>query len=196
MLIVQDVLISDDVVEKEFICNLSACKGACCWEGDYGAPVTHEEEATILKVLDVIKPNLSIESQNLLEKKGAFDVFTDEKWRGTRLHDDGSCVFMTFDETGTAKCGIEGTQQSGDIEFKKPLSCHLYPIRVSKQEPATFEAWNYDTWDICSPACDLGKKESVPVYKFLKDAIVRYKGEHFYDELDQAAEHMANTLEE
>lgn len=190
MIIIQDVLISDDVVDQEFICNLSACKGACCWEGDYGAPVTREEEQTITQVLDTIKPNLSLESQKLLEEKGAFDVFTKDKWRGTTLHSNGSCVFMIFDEGGSAKCGIEKTQQSGSIGFKKPLSCHLYPIRVNKQEPASFEAWNYDVWDICSPACDLGKKESVPVYKFLKEAIVRYKGEDFYDELHQAAEHL------
>ena len=186
MLIVQDVLISDDVIDQEFICNLSACKGACCWDGDYGAPVTAEEEKTIASILDVIKPNLPLESQKLLDEKGAFDNFAKENWRGTSLHPDGSCVFMTFDEGGMAKCGIEKTQQTGAIEFKKPLSCHLYPIRVNKQ----------DVWEICSPACDLGKKESVPVYKFLKEAIVRYKGENFYDELDQAAEHMKSEKNE
>ena len=196
MLIVQDVLISDDVIEQEFICNLSACKGACCWQGDYGAPVTAEEEETITGILDVIKPNLSLESQELLNKQGGFDNFTDQKWRGTKLHADGSCVFMTFDEAGSAQCGIEKTQRSGAIDFKKPLSCHLYPIRVNKQEPASFEAWNYDVWDICSPACDLGKKESVPVYKFLKEAIVRYKGVQFYEELEQAAEHMTRENQE
>jgi len=192
MLIIQDVLISDDVIEQEFICNLSACKGACCWEGDYGAPVSEEEEEIISASLEKIKPNLSIESRKLLEEKGAFDEFTEKQWRGTSLHPDGSCVFMTFDDDGKAKCGIEKTQQAGDIIYKKPLSCHLYPIRVMKQEPMSFEAWNYDTWNICSPACDLGKKESVPVYKFLKDAITRYKGEQFYDELDQAAQHLQN----
>lgn len=190
MLIIQDVLISDDVIEQEFICNLSACKGACCWEGDYGAPVTHEEQSIISELLDKIKPNLSIESNALLKKDGAFDKFTDKQWTGTKLHPDGSCVFMTLDEEGMAKCGIEKTQQSGEIEYKKPLSCHLYPLRVNKQEPLSFEAWNYDVWNICSPACDLGKKESVPVYKFLKEAIVRYKGEEFYEELDQAVLHM------
>ncbi len=196
MLIVQDVLISDDVIEQEFICNLSACKGACCWQGDYGAPVTAVEEKTITDILDVIKPNLSIESQKLLQEKGAFDNFAEENWRGTQLHDDGSCVFMTFDEGGIAQCGIEKTQKTGAIDFPKPLSCHLYPIRLIKQEPASFEAWNYDSWDICSPACDLGKKESVPVYKFLKAAIIRYKGKQFYEELEQAAEHMSQGKKE
>jgi len=99
---------------------------------------------------------------------------------------------MVYDDNGSAKCGIEKTQQIGEIDFKKPLSCHLYPIRVTKQEPASFEAWNYDTWDICSAACHLGKKEQVPVYIFLKDAIIRYKGEEFYEELHQAVLHIKN----
>ena len=190
MIIIQDVLISDDVVEQEFICNLSACKGACCWEGDYGAPVTREEEETILSILDKVRPNLSIESNRLLDQKGCFDVYSETKFTGTTLHENGACVFMTFDENGIAKCGIEKTYEDGDIDFKKPLSCHLYPIRVTVNEPASFEAWNYDVWDVCSPACELGKKESVPIYKFLKEAIIRYKGEAFYEELEHAVEYL------
>ena len=190
MLIIQDVLISDDVIEEEFICNLSACKGACCWEGDYGAPVTADEQATIESILDKVRPNLSIESNKLLDEKGCFAQYSDTKFTGTALHEDGSCVFMTLDKNGMAKCGIEKTWEDGDITYKKPISCHLYPIRVNVNEPASFEAWNYDVWDICSPACALGKKESVPIYKFLKNAIIRYKGEAFYEELDSAAKHM------
>lgn len=190
MIIIQDVLISDDVVEQQFICNLSACKGACCWVGDYGAPVTKEEESIILSNLDKIKPNLSLESKSLLEDKGCFDVYSKSKFTGTTLHKNGACVFMTFDDQGVAKCGIEKTFENGDIDYKKPLSCHLYPIRINVNEPASFEAWNYDLWEICSPACELGKKESVPVYKFLKDAIIRYKGEEFYEELDEAVKYM------
>lgn len=186
MIIIQDVLISDDVIEQEFICNLSACKGACCWEGDYGAPVTLEEESIILSNLDKIRPNLSLESNQLLDEKGCFDEYSESKFVGTTLHENGACAFMTFDDQGIAKCGIEKTFEDGDIDFKKPMSCHLYPIRVNVNEPASFEAWNYDLWEVCSPACELGKKESVPVYKFLKDAIIRYKGEDFYDELDKA----------
>ena len=96
MIIIQDVLISDDVIEQEFICNLSACKGACCWEGDYGAPVTPEEESTILSGLDKIRPNLSLESKKLLDEKGCFDEYSESKFVGTTLHDNGSCVFYDF----------------------------------------------------------------------------------------------------
>lgn len=190
MIIIQDVLISDDVIEQEFICNLTACKGACCWEGDYGAPVTEEEQSIILSILEKIRPNLSIESNALLDEKGCFQTYSESNFTGTTLHEDGSCVFMTFDENGIAKCGIEKTYESGEIDYKKPLSCHLYPIRVNKNEPASFEAWNYDLWEICSPACALGKKESVPVYQFLKQAIIRYKGEAFYEELEHAVKYM------
>ncbi len=186
MLIIQDVLISDDIIDEEFICDISACKGGCCWKGDYGAPVSTDEEKSILSHLDKIKENLSLESNALIDNKNPFDIFTSENWRGTSLHKDGSCVFMIFDKNGTAKCGIEKTFEAGTIDFQKPMSCHLYPIRVTINKEAEFEAWNYDLWDICSAACDLGKKESVPVYQFLKDPIIKYKGIEFYNELDSA----------
>ena len=122
MIIIQDVLISDDVVEQEFICNLSACKGACCWEGDYGAPVSEEEQSIILSILEKIKPNLSIESKALLEEKGCFQEYSESKFTGTTLHENGSCVFMTFDDGGIAKCGIEKTYEQGDTDYKKTMS--------------------------------------------------------------------------
>ncbi|MEM9544537.1 MAG: DUF3109 family protein [Bacteroidota bacterium] len=190
MIIIQDVLISEDVIEKEFICNLSACKGACCWEGDYGAPVTEKEQSIIESNLDKIRPNLSVESNQLLDEEGSFAEYSKDKFTGTALHPNGACVFMTFDDQGIAKCGIEKTYEEGKISYKKPMSCHLYPIRVTINEPATFEAWNYDQWDICSAACALGKKESVPIYQFLKEAIIRYKGEEFYEELDHAVKYL------
>lgn len=190
MIIIQDVLISDDIIENEFICNLSACKGACCWEGDYGAPVTAEEQKVIESILDKIRPNLSIESNRLLDSEGCFVEYSEPGFIGTTLHDDGACVFMTWDQNGLAKCGIEKTFEDGDIDYKKPRSCHLYPIRITVNEPASFEAWNYDKWDICSAACALGKENSTPIYKFLKEAIIDYKGEGFYDELEHAVKYM------
>ncbi|MEE9438630.1 MAG: DUF3109 family protein [Saprospiraceae bacterium] len=190
MIAIQDVLISDDVIDKQFVCNLSACKGACCWEGDYGAPVTTDEQQTLVDILDIIKPNLSIESNKILEKQGAFIDYKEAGFVGTTLHDNGACVFMTLDDNGTAKCGIEKTKEQGQIDFQKPMSCHMYPIRIITNEAANFEAWNYDQWDICSAACDLGKKEQVPVYKFLKNAIIKYKGAAFYDQLENTILHI------
>jgi len=196
MIIIQDVLISDDVIEQGFVCNLRACKGACCWEGDYGAPVNAEEQKIIKSNLDKIRPNLGMESNALLDEKGCFDTYSETNFTGTTLHDNGACVFMTFDDNGIAKCGIEKTFESGEIDYRKPLSCHLYPIRIHVNEPASFEAWNYDVWDICSPACALGEKESVPIYQFLKSAIIRYKGEAFYEELEHAVQFMEGQDEE
>ena len=190
MIIIQDVLISDDVVQEEFVCNLSACKGACCWKGDYGAPVNSDEELDILSNLESIRKFLSQESNRLLDDKGCFETYSDTNFTGTTLHENGACVFMTFDKNGCAKCGIEKAYEQGTSTFQKPISCHLYPVRVVKNEESNFEAWNYDVWDICSEACVLGEKESVPIYKFLKNAITRYKGEEFFEELDQAVKHI------
>lgn len=192
MLIIQDVLLSDDIVEKQFHCNLNACKGACCWQGDYGAPVTPEEEEMILEDLFTIKQVLSEESQSLLDNEDIFKEYSEKPFRGTNLHEDGSCVFLIRDDKGYSHCGIEIAHQQGKSSLKKPISCHLYPIRVSKEEPYIFESWNYDQWDICSAACQLGKEKNIAVYEFCKDAITKAKGKEFYEELDAAVKHMGN----
>lgn len=196
MLIIQDKLVSDDVVDRQFICNLNACKGACCWEGDYGAPV----EAAELPILDAIyaqvKPFLSPAGIAAIEAQGKYIWFEVENEWATPLIDQGPCAYMTYDALGIAKCGIEQAWKAGVIGFQKPISCHLYPIRVDRNEVAGFEALNYHEWDICSAACTLGEKEQVPVYRFLKAAIIRKYGEDFYEELDAAAEHLAGEKED
>lgn len=193
MILVQDVLISDDIISENFICNLNACKGACCYEGDYGAPVTKEEEELMTQHKKVIAEYLPQESKDLLQSEGVSQYFEEPKFQGTTLHPDGACVFMYRNEIGMALCGIEKAYKDGNIPMNKPRSCHLYPIRVVQNPEVGFEAWNYDRWDICSAACDLGNKESVPIYVFLKDSIIAYKGEDFYEELDAAAQHMKST---
>lgn len=190
MLVIQDVLISDDIIKEQFHCNLNACKGACCWEGDYGAPVSKEEIDTINQHMDVIKTNLNEDSVALLEKEGGFTFYKQPKVWGTTCHSNGACVFLTKNELGISICGIEKTWYEGKIPYQKPISCHLYPIRVSENDIVGFEAWNYDEWDICSAACAKGKEEKMPVYRFVKDAIIRKKGQGFYEELNAAAEHM------
>jgi len=189
MIVIQDILISEDLLTEKFVCNLSKCKGACCWEGDYGAPVGNEEIETINKLLPAILPQLPPHSQELIAAEGGFEFFDDPDLYGTRCHSDGACVFLTFDELGIAKCGIEKTFEMGLIDYRKPISCHLYPLRVNRNETLDYEVWNYETWDICSAACTLGSDLKVPVYAFLKDAIIRYKGEEFYEELQQAGTH-------
>jgi Protein of unknown function (DUF3109) len=194
MIMVQDKLVSDELVEEQFICNLSKCKGACCWEGDMGAPVDEDEMRIMKREYPKIRPFLSEEGQNKLDTEGVYQLFTDgdESQYGATLLPDGRCAFLTFGDGGVALCGIEKAWKAGATTFRKPISCHLYPIRVSKNEIAGFEALNYDRWDICSAACQLGAEQQMPVYKFLKDALIRKYGEDFYEELDATAEFMKN----
>lgn len=189
MVIVQDKLISDEVIQEQFLCQLDACKGACCWEGDMGAPLEDEEMSTLIQIYDDIKPFLRPEGIKAIEEQGLF-VKQDVNEYGTTLINDRDCAYLTFEENGIAKCGIEKAYEAGVVDFQKPVSCHLYPVRVSKNEKTGFEAMNYDRWDICSAACSAGKKASLPVYKFVKTAIIRKYGEAFYEELEAMAGYM------
>ena len=187
MVIVQDILISDDLLEECFRCNLNACKGACCWEGDFGAPLEPEEMRTLEAIFETLKPFLRKEGIEAIEKNGLYVFYKDMEAFGTPLLENGACAFLTFEANGVAKCGIEKAYEAGAVDFQKPVSCHLYPVRVSKNEEHGFEALNYDRWDICSAACTAGKKENVPVYRFVKNALIRKYGEAFFEELDAAA---------
>ena len=195
MLIVKDILVSDDIIEKQFVCNLEACKGACCWEGDWGAPL-EEKELKILEEIEAsVAPYLSEESLQTLREKGPYTYYDEPQEYGTSLIKNGACVYMIYDEKGIAKCGIEQAYLDQKISFKKPISCHLYPIRINQNEEIGFEALNYDRWDICSAACKLGREAQVPIYRFVKDAIIRKYGEAFYEELDQIAQFVSGQDE-
>jgi len=187
MIIVQDKLVSDDLVEQQFVCNLTACKGACCWEGDYGAPLEEAELPILDSIFEKVKPFLSPAGIAAIEAQGKYARFKGMGEYGTPLIDGGPCAYMTYNALGIAQCGIERAWKAGAVDFQKPISCHLYPVRVEKNEELEFEALNYDRWEICSAACELGKKEQVPVYQFVKAAIVRKYGQEFYDELDGVA---------
>ena len=188
MIIVQEILVSDDLVEEQFVCNLTACKGACCWEGDYGAPLEEAELPVLDSIFEKVKPYLSPAGIAAIEAQGKYVRVEQVGEWATVLVDNGPCAYMTLDALGIAKCGIEQAWKAGAIDFQKPISCHLYPVRVEKNEAVGFEALNYDRWDICSAACELGKKEQVPVYQFVKNALVRKYGQEFYEELNGAAE--------
>lgn len=190
MIAIDNVLISDDVIERKFVCNLKACQGACCWEGDYGAPVSEDEMVEIDEILDQVMPILSKESQDLIQLEGWDQQYGKDQWHGTHLHEDGSCVFLINNELGHAQCAFEKLWSEGKISYRKPLSCQMYPIRVISNPEQGFEAWNYDEWDICSAACSLGEELKVPVYEFLKEAIIRAKGEEFYSRLEATVEQM------
>ena len=190
MVIIKDVLVSNEIFEQQFLCNLSACKGACCWEGDWGAPLEKEELETLDKIYPTVKKYLRQAGIEAIEKNGAYVYYDEPAEYGTTLIENKACAFMTYDENNIAKCGIEKAYEAGEIDFKKPISCHLYPIRASINEKTGFEALNYEEWDICSAACDKGKKEQLPLYKFVQDAIKRKYGPEFYQDLENAAEYL------
>lgn len=189
MIAIDDKIVSLDVVEAQFVCNLSACKGACCVEGDIGAPLEREEEIILKDILETVKPYLSPEGLNAIAEQG-YMVTNPRGGQSTPLVNGRACAYVLFDDNGITKCAIEKAYEDGAISFQKPVSCHLYPVRISKYD--SFEAVNYFKWDICSPACALGKELQVPVYKFVKTALIRKYGQDFYDQLDAAAQYCNN----
>ncbi len=181
LLEIQDKVVSIDLFEKKFVCDLTACKGACCIEGDAGAPLTFEEVSIMEDDLEKIKPFMRPEGIAAVEETGVFYMDWDNEPVST-LVNEKECAFVTFDDKGTALCAIEQAHKAGKTEFKKPISCHLYPIRVKKYNE--FTALNYNEWNICKSACACGDKLDVKVYKFLKEPIVRAFGEEFFTELE------------
>ena len=178
---IKDKIVSTQIFEKQFVCDLTACKGACCIEGDGGAPVTEEEVQIIEQNLEYIKPYMRPEGIAAIEQNGV--VYDDEDFEpATTLVNGKECAFVYFDKSNTAKCAIEKAQRDGKIDFIKPISCHLYPIRT--KQFAEYTALNYEKWDICEPACACGEKLDVPVFKFLKEPLIRAFGPEFYQELE------------
>jgi len=192
MLIIDSKVISPEIFKEEFVCNLNACKGACCWEGDSGAPLETEELDVLENIYEKVKPFLRPEGIAAIQQQGVAVYVPEEHAFGTTLIDNAACAYMTYEKNGTAKCGIEKAHEAGVIDYPKPISCHLYPIRVEQLGSSSFEKLDYDRWDICSAACDNGAKLNVPVYKFVKGPLIRKYGAEFYEQL----EHMANHLEE
>lgn len=184
LLEVNDKVVSTQLFEQKFVCDLNACKGACCVNGDSGAPITFEEIDLLEEDLDQIKPYMREEGIAAVEETGVFYMDIENE-PVTTLVNGHECAFVFFDEKGITKCAIEEAYNQGKTTFKKPVSCHLYPIRVMNFHEK--KALTYNEWDICAPACACGDKLDVPVYKFLKEPIIRAFGEEFYTELDIAA---------
>ena len=193
MIVIDNILVSDDVVEKQFVCDLAKCKGGCCEEGDAGAPLEDAELDMILSVYEKVKPYLSEASIKEIEQKGNYVYHKEFGWVTPTLGDDSEiCVYGLRDEKGIIKCAFEQAYYDGKIEWKKPISCHLFPIKTKKTKE--FELVNYEPReDLCAPACALGKKLKVPTYIFLKEALVRKYGEEFYGALEEAAKRHQNV---
>jgi hypothetical protein len=179
---IEDKIISSEVFERKFVCDLTACKGACCVEGDAGAPLSMQEVADIKNNLEKIKPYMRSEGIAHIEANDIYYLF-DVDEPVTSLVNNAECVFVHFDEKNIAKCAIETAHLAGDIENVKPLSCHLYPIRVKKYNQ--FTVLNFDEWKICAAACVCGEQLNVPVYRFLKAPLIRAFGTEFYAEMEK-----------
>lgn len=181
MFAIQNTLVSLDLLERYFVCDLNACKGACCVKGDAGAPLTDEEINLLEDIIDDILPYLDEEGKAMIAEKGVFEIDVDGD-KGTSLLENGRCAFALVDHNGMVSCGIEKAHHAGATEFKKPISCHLYPVRITEHQ--NYDAVNYNKWKICSPACDCGAKLNVPLFRFLKDALIRKYGNAWYEELE------------
>jgi hypothetical protein len=190
MVVIDNKLVSDEIIEEQFVCDLNKCKGGCCVDGDAGAPLSKEELKHLDEVYDAVLPYLDEENKKELVKQGKY-VYDKEFGWVTPTIESKVCVYGMTDAKGIVKCGIEQAYNDGKVNWKKPISCHLFPIRVKLSKNKVTEYVNYEPReDLCSAACTLGKKLKVPVYVFLKDALVRKYGTEFYETLDATAKHV------
>jgi len=191
MIAIDNILISEEIKDEFFACDLAKCKGACCVEGDSGAPLEFDE-LDILEDEDFlaeVSPYLTKEGKEAIANQGPFYLDEEVGQMKVSLKDDKACAFVNY-SNGIAYCGIEKAWRDRKVAFRKPVSCHLYPIRIQKL--GEFEAINYERWDICNPACSNGKISKTPVYQFSKEALIRKYGEEFYEKLCLTISHMDN----
>ena len=184
MISIDNTLVSDQIISEEFVCNISKCKGECCVAGEAGAPLEKDEVTFLEKNYSKIKPFLNKKGIKSIESQGVFVKGLDGDLE-TPLVEGKECAYTVFSDSGVASCGIEKAHQQGVISFQKPISCHLYPIRVQNYESMT--AVNYHSWSICSDACSLGESLKIPIYVFVKTALIRKFGEKWYSELTEHA---------
>ncbi len=190
MIAIDNVLLSDKIISEQFVCDLNKCKGACCVDGDAGAPLDKSELKKIDEVLDKVLPYLNKISKNEIEKQGNY-VYDKEFGWVTPTINSQVCVYGIKDSNGIVKCGIEQAYLEGKIQWKKPISCHLFPIITKKSNDGVTVLANYEPReDNCKAACSLGKKLKVPVYEFLKEPLTRKFGKKFYEALDATAKHI------
>lgn len=182
MLIVENVILSDDIIENCFICDLPKCKGLCCAGGDRGAPLERGELPVLEKIYPEIKQFLTPDGIREIEATGRW-IRHPEGSLATPVIHNRECAYSFYDDQNVLRCGIERAFREGVIEFQKPISCHLYPIRVI-HSPVS-DSLNYHRWDICEPARQLGDRSGIPVYEFLKSALIRKYGENWFNKLEK-----------
>ena len=186
MIQIGETVVSEILFEKKFVCNLNACKGACCVEGDAGAPLNEDELEELENVFPVIKEYLSKKAITALEQD-LYTIDQDGEYV-TQLVDGKECAFVSFKEDGTTQCSIEQAFNDGKTKFKKPISCHLFPVRLSKL--ANYTAVNYAYWDICDDACSFGEELGIKTYQFLKEPLIRKFGNEWFEELELVDKHL------
>lgn len=192
MIQIGETIVSQVAFEHAFCCDLSKCKGACCVEGDAGAPLLPSEVPILESIQDAIRPFLRPEGLAALEAQGAAVKDHDGEWV-TPLVDGRECAYVTFDQ-GVAKCGIEQAAAAGAVDWPKPISCHLYPIRVTKYQD--FDALNVHHWKVCEPACSLGQELKLPVFRFLQGALVRAYGPAWMEEAEEVYQFLQSRSED
>jgi hypothetical protein len=179
MIVIDQTIISDDILDAAFCCNTQVCLGACCVDGDVGAPLEESEISALEDYIERIKPYLQPEAIRIIERYGVFDYDAEGEFV-TPLIGNKDCVFVYY-ENGIAKCAIEKSWDNGITDFRKPISCHLYPIRIKTHKDV--DAVNYHKWHICDSACKFGKDQTIPLVRFLKEPLIRKYGETWYEKL-------------
>lgn len=190
MIQIGDAIVALDVIEESFLCDLTVCKGECCVEGDSGAPLENDEVEILKNILPYVLDDLSPQAKKIIEEQGvAYEDIDGEMV--TSIVDGKDCVFTCYDEKGICKCAIEKAFKEKKIDFYKPISCHLYPIRLQRYRQ--FTAVNYHRWRVCKAAVELGNKKGLRIYQFLKEPLTRRFGKEWYDELCLIAEEYEKT---
>ncbi|MCS6905240.1 MAG: DUF3109 family protein [Bacteroidia bacterium] len=182
MLIIENVVIPDDVLNSEFACKLSACKGACCLVGEAGAPLTPEEADYLQQNYSAIAPFLTQKGKKTISEQGTTVVGEDGELETPLVNKKEECAYAVF-ENGIIYCGIEKAYYAGAIDFQKPISCHLYPVRITHKDG--LEYLQYQRLHICAPACVAGRAQKIPLFRFLRDALIRKYGNEFYELLEE-----------
>ncbi|WP_395803070.1 DUF3109 family protein [Daejeonella sp.] len=191
MIEVKNTLVHEDIVRENFVCNLNKCKGICCIEGDSGAPLERSELAILDEIYPIIKPYMTEKGIAVIEEFGTYVKDFEGDYTTPCVDTNKECAYVIM-ENGITKCSIEKAYEDGKIAWKKPISCHLYPIRITNYPE--FEVLHYDRWNICSPACSFGNELKVPVYQFLKEPLIRKYGADWYQELVDKAKLESNSL--
>ena len=183
-------VVSEEILENHFVCDLNACKGACCIDGNAGAPLEDKETEILTDLFNDLIPFLRPEGIEAIKSQGSCVKGDDGDWE-TPLINNNECAYVVFNEKGIAQCGIENAYRAGAVDWQKPVSCHLYPVRIREYSQLT--AVNYHKWEICDPACTLGDSLKMPIYKFVKEALIRKFGAEWYEELEEAASQLLNS---